>query len=216
MRKPLFAMVAGVVLVGCSQKSQEAQNAANALKVVAGAATTMEENQSEAEKFYKERKEKGDTLAMPYADLQNFLPSPSAGYAAAGEPGGSSQNMAGFSMSQVEQTYNQPAGADGNSPSLHVTIVDLGGTQAAYGMMAVPMMMNLSQEDAHHRMATMKMSVPFTWASEEYDKDNKVSKVSAITRYRYMITVEARNQTSDQTAMVKDVVEGIVKTLEGK
>lgn len=40
--------------------------------------------------------------------------------------------------------------------------------------------------------------------------------MTAVTRYRYLITVEARNQTSDQTAMVKALVEDIVKGLEGK
>ena len=75
---------------------------------------------------------------------------------------------------------------------------------------------DLSQEDAHHRMATGKLGTAYTWYTEEYDKDNKDAKVSVVTRFRYLITVEARNQTADQVAMVKGVAEAIAKTFDGK
>ena len=216
MYKRALAVVAGVMLLGCSQKADDAKNALSAIKAAAEVASNAGAAQNEAEKFYNERKAKGDTLAMPYADLQKFLPSAPDGYKAAEEPGGSSQSMGGFSMSQAEQTFNAPAGADGNTPNIKVTIVDLGGTQAAYGMMALPMMMDLSQEDAHHRMKTHKMDAAYSWASEEYDKDSKDAKTSIVTRYRYMVTVEARNQSADQTAMVRSLAEDIAKKFEGK
>lgn len=212
----ILTIVTGIALVGCGEKAQEAKNAANALQAVATAATTMQDNQQEAEKFQAERRSKGDTLAMGYADLQKYLPSAPDGYKADEEPGGSSQSMAGFSMSQAEQTFSRPADAEGNAPSIHVTIVDFGGTQAAYGMMALPMMMNLSQEDAHRRMRTLKMDAPHTWGSEEYDKDSKDAKVTAVTRYRYAITVEARNQASDESAMAKSLTESIARKFDGK
>ena len=87
---------------------------------------------------------------------------------------------------------------------------------AGYGMMALPMMMNISQEDAHHRMRTLAMDTPYTWASEEYDKDNKDAKLTAVTRYRYLITAEASNQTEDQSQWLKDLVEEIAKKFAGK
>lgn len=216
MQNRVLPLVAGVLLVACGQKADDAKNALSAIKAAAEVASNAGDVQNEAEKFYADRKAKGDTLAMPYADLQKFLPSAPAGYTAAEAPGGSSQSMGGFSMSQAEQTYNAPAGADGNTPNIHVTIADLGGTQAAYGMMALPMMMDLSQEDAHHRMKTHKVDAAYTWASEEYDKDNKDAKVSMVTRYRYMITVEARNQAADQSDMVRALAADIAKKFEGK
>ncbi len=208
-------IVAGLVLVGCGGKAQEVKNAMNAAEAVATASAKVTETQNEAEKFYQDRRAKGDTVAMPYAELQKLLPSPPSDYQAKEQPGGSSQSTTGFSMSQAEQTFSKPAG-DGSAPSIHVTLVDFGGTQAAYGMMALPMMINLSQEDAHRRMSTLKMGTPYTWASEEYDKDTKAAKVSVVTRSRYMITVEARNQTADETALVRSLAEDIAKKFEGK
>jgi hypothetical protein len=216
MSKRLLAATLGAALIGCGEKAQEMKNAANALEAVADMATNAEATQNEAEKFYAERQAKGDTVAMNYAELQKLLPEAPSGYTASGEPGGSSQSMGGWSMAQAEQTYSQPAGADGNTPSIKVSLMDFGGTQAAYGMMALPMMMNLSQEDAHRRFNTIKLGPEFTSASEEYNKDNKDVTVTAMTRYRYMITVEARNQSSDQSDLVKGLAEEIAKKFAGK
>jgi len=217
MNRRMLAVATGAVLtIGCGEKAQEVKNAANAMAAVAGAASTMEDNQKEAENFQAERRSKGDTLAMPYAELQKFLPSAPDGYTADGEPGGSSQSMTGYSMSQAEQRFSKPAGADGTTPNINVTILDFGGTQTAYGIMALPMMMNLSQEDGHHRMRTLKMDAPHTWGSEEFNKDSKDAKVTAVTRYRYMITVEARGQGSDESDAVKRVAEEVAKKFDGK
>lgn len=217
MNRHTLVLVAGALLFGCGKKAQETQDAATALKEIAEAGTQVEGAQKEAEQFQKERQAKGDTLAMPYAELQKFLPSAPDGYSQTAEPGGSSQNMTGFSMSQAEQSFEKPAGPDGTVPSLHVTIVDFGGTQTGFGMMALPMMtMNLSMEDAHQRMRTLKLDAPYTWASEEYNKDNKTAKFTAVTRYRFMITVEARNQPDDQSNMVRGVGEGLVAKFAGR
>lgn len=216
MSKRALVVVAGVLLVGCGQKAQDARNAMAALQQVATGAAGLEANQAEFAKFYKERIEKGDTVAVAYTELQKRLPSAPDGYTAAEEPGGSSQSMGGFSMSQAEQKFTMPAGADGNAPTIEVTLVDFGGTQAAYGMMALPMMMNVSSEDAHHRMSTIKVDIPYSWASEEYNKDSKEAKVAIVTRYRYLVTVEARNQAEDQSEMVKRLATDLARKFEGK
>lgn len=212
----MLGLIVGAGLAGCGEKAQEIKNAANALEAVTQAGGGIVETQKAAEKFYNDRKARGDTVAMPYAELQKFLPSAPSDYAAAEAASGSSQSMGAFSMSQTEQTFTKPAGADGTAPTIKVGIVDFGGTQAAYGMMALPMMMNMSQEDAHRRMQTLKLSAPHTWGSEEYNKDDKSSKVTLITRYRYMITVEALNQGEDKSSMVKSLAEDIAKKFEGK
>ena len=216
MNHRALTVVAGLALFGCGEKAQEARDAIDAAQQVARASSGIAEGQAEAERFYQERREQGDTVAMGYAELQTFLPSPPRGYEPAGEPEGFSQSMGSFSMSQAEQTFTKPADADGNAPSLQVTLVDFGGSEAGYGVMALPMMMNMSQEDAHHRMRTLTMDTQYTWGSEEYDKDSKDAKVTAVTRYRYLITAEASNQTEDQSQWLKDLVEDIARKFAGK
>lgn len=215
MNTRLLTLVAVLGLVGCGG-SHDVNTTKGVLGALAEAGSKMVDTQKEAEKFYNERKAKGDTIAMAYSELQKFLPSAPSDYTAAEAPTGSSQSMGGFSMSQTEATFNKPAAADGTTPSIQVSIVDFGGTQSAYTMMALPMMMNMSSEDAHQKMQTLKMGMPYTWGSEEFNKDDKTAKVTLVTRYRYVISVEARNQGEDKTAMAKSMAEEIAKKFDGK
>ena len=83
-------------------------------------------------------------------------------------------------------------------------------------MMAAPMMMAFSQEDARRRVGSVKMDVPYTGGWEEFDKESKDAKITAITRYCYVITVESRNGAEDPSALVKRVAEAIATKFEGK
>ncbi len=218
MTSRVLGVLVGVSVIGCGggEKAQEVKNATNAVAAVAEAGNTMADAQKDAQQFYADRKAKGDTVAIAYAELQKFLPAPPADYTPLEAPSGSSQSMGGWSMSQSSQTFSKAAGPDGTGPTIKVSIVDFGGTQAAYGMMAAPLMMQMSQEDAHHKMQTLKVATPNTWGSEDYNKDDKSSTVTMVTRYRYVITVEARNQGQDNTAMARSMAEDIAKKFDGK
>ena len=216
MKRSALAVAMAVIVVGCGQKADDTKNALNAVAAAAGASDEIEAGMQEAEQFQKERVAKGDTVAMPYAELQKFLPASVDGYTPREEPSGQSQAMPGFSMSQAEQTWVAEAGADGNTPEVQITLIDFGGTQQGYAMMAAPLMMNFSQEDAHRRIGSVKIDVPHSAGWEEFDKDTKSTKLTAITRYRYVITVEARDRGEDQSAMAKALAEAIAKKFEGK
>jgi len=213
----------GLVISACGGKSdkeaeepKEVSNAIEAMGALATAGSKMETAVEDAAKFQQERRARGDTISMSYTELQKFLPDAPSGYAKAEEPGGSSQSIGAFSMTEAEQKYVGQADADGNTPTIQVKLVDFGGTEGAYGMFAMPMMMNIKQEDARRRMGTIALGPKHTWASEEFNKVNKDAKVVAITRYRYMITVEAENQTADQSDMVRKFTEQVVRRFEGK
>ncbi len=210
------AVTVGLVLMlaGCGEKASDAKNALNAVAAVTSG--RVEEGLKDAERFQQERVAKGDTLAMPYGDLQKLLPTDVSGYTATGEPEGSSQSMAGFSMSQASRTWAGPAGSEGSTPEVEVTLIDFGGTQSGYAMMAAPMLMGFSQEDSHRRTGSVKLDLEHTAGWEEFNKDSKDAKFTAVTRYRYVITVEARNHGADQSKMVKDLAVDIAKNFAGK
>jgi hypothetical protein len=216
MRKLVFSLSAVAVLVGCAKKVDDTSNAVAAMAAAAGAAGDIQKGQEEATKFYNDRKAKGDTLAMPYAALEKLLPAAPSGYKSTEDPSGSSQTMPGFSISQAKQSFVAPANADGNAPRVEVTLVDLGGTESGYSMMALPLMMGMSSEDAHHKTGTVIMATPYTWGYGEFNKDSKDTKLTVVTRYRYMITVETYSQGSDQTEMAKALAESVAKQLVDK
>lgn len=216
-------VVAGLLSSACGDKAEkeseeqkEVSNAMEAMGALASAGSKMEQAANDAAKFQEDRRARGDTISMSYTELQKYLPDAPSGYTKAEEPGGSSQSIGAFSMSEAEQKYVGPPDANGNAATIRVKLVDFGGTESAYGMFALPMMMNIKQEDARRRMGTIALGPEHTWASEEFNKVNKDAKITAITRYRYVITVEAENQTEDQSDMVRRFTEQVVRRFEGK
>lgn len=210
----------GIIVTACGdkreEKPQDVSNPIEAIGQLAKSGSRLEAAADEAQKFQQERRARGDTVVMSYTALQGFLPDAPSGYAKGEAPSGSTQTMGAFSMSEAEQEYLGTPDAEGNAPRIRVKLADFGGTEGAYGMFALPMMMNISQEDAHHRMSTVKLGPEYTWASEEFNKDSRNSRVTAVTRYRFMVTVEAENQRDDQTAMLRTLAERIVRRFEGK
>lgn len=169
------------------------------------------------EGLLQQRRATGDTIAMPYATLQKFLPTEISGYRMDEAPSGSSQNMGGFSMSYAEQKWVSSRGPRRERGHIKVTITDFGSTETGWGIMGGPMLaMNISSEDTHQRMRTLKLDVPYTWAIEHYNKDNKEARFTATTRFRYLINVEATNQTEDLSEIVKSITIDLVKKFEGK
>ncbi len=213
MKQIPIAVALAILCVGCGEKAGEVKESANALSQLASAGANIESTANEAQKFMADRKAKGDTVAMPYKDLQVYLPSIS-GYTSDGGPKGQSMNMGMFSMSTAEQNYM--SGTDPDAKRIHVSIADYSGSEAGYGMMMPFMAMNISSEDDHQRGGSVKLDVPTTFAFGEFNKDSKDSKVTAGTRYRYFITIEATSQKDDVTKELARIVSDIAKKLANK
>ncbi|MGE0442153.1 MAG: hypothetical protein AB7S39_16850 [Gemmatimonadales bacterium] len=214
MRRSLVGLVA-VAAVGCG-KAKDTSDAVGAAVQAAANAPKVETAMAAAEAMRNERIARGDTVAIPYAELKTYLPESIDGYTPEGEAEGSQQSMPGFSLSQAERTWEKTGVTEGDVPSVHVTIADFGGTEQAYGMIAAPLFMGFTQEDDHHRAGATPTSVADAAAWEEYDKDTRDAKITLVARYRYLISVEARNQTEDQSAMVKRVAEEVARKFDGK
>lgn len=205
-------MVVGLV-VGCGGKGDDAKNAIAA--VGAAASGEIQERVEDAEAFRKERIARGDTVAMPYTDLKAYLPESVADLEPSGNPTGQSQSMAGFSMSQTERRWVGAEGANGR-PAVKVSLIDFGGTQQGYAMLAAPLMMGFSREDDHQKVGSVKMDLPHTGGWIEFQKESKDVKFTAVTRYRYVITVEADGFGEDKTELARSLAESVAKKLGDK
>lgn len=214
MLKATAALGVTLALVGCGGRGDDTRNALAAVQAVASG--RVQDAVEDAEQFRKDRIAKGDTVAMSYKDLQGFLPEKVDGLNAQGDPTGQSQAMAGFSMSQAEQTWVGEARADGSTPEVEVTIVDFGGTQQGYAMLAAPVMMGFSREDDQQRMGTVKIDLPHTAGWEEFQKASKDTRFTAVARYRYLITVETRQFGEDKSDLARSIAEGIAEKFADK
>lgn len=214
MKKLVFALAcSGLLMTGCGEKFDEMKKGMEAAEQLTEKSGTIEKTMNEAQEVYKARAAKGDTMAMPYKDLQAYLPGSISGYKVEGEPGGSQQSMGGFSMSQAQQKWVNESNPNA---SISVIIMDYGGTESAYGLASIGFAMAFSSEDDHQRTESLKSDVPTTSGIAKFDKDSKGSNVTMGTRYRYLITLESSGAQEDQTKMLADVGTEIAKKLDGK
>lgn len=209
----LVAFACCAALTACGGKVDEMKKSIEQVEQLAKAGEKMEEAASEAQKFYDERKAKGDTVAMPYKDLQAFLPTAVSGFKAEGEPSGSQQSMQGYSMSTAAQNWVSEA-ADGGR--VMVTVNDWGGTEGAYGLASLAFAMGFSSEDDNQKTESIKPDVPHTSGLYVYQKKTHDVTVTMGTRYRYIITVNLTGAKDDQSQAMVALATEVAKKFDGK
>ncbi|MCY7352726.1 MAG: hypothetical protein LH606_19050 [Cytophagaceae bacterium] len=187
-------MLAVALLTSC-EGIQKAKEAANAVSVAKNYAMNLGEGQKKME----ERRAKGDTLALPYADLQKYLPASVGGYEKDGEPEGQTMNMPGASYSVAAQNYKK------GEQTLKISITDYNGAQALYGMATAMMSSGFSSENADEKIGGIDLGVGKGW--EDIKKKDKTASVVVGLSDRFFVQAEASNQ--ENADFVKDVVKSM-------
>lgn len=116
----VFFLSAGILILSCG-KVKEAANAVEGLRNYA-------EGVKESASKMEERKAKGNTISIPYKELQKMLPSSISGFTKNGEPSGRSVNMVGISYSMATQAFKSGNG------EITINIMDYNASYAAFGM----------------------------------------------------------------------------------
>ena len=131
------------------------------------------------------RKAKGDTLAMPYKDLQGFLPEIS-GYTKEGEPKGSQMNMPGMgSWSQAEQEYKN------GDKTIKVQIMDYNAAYQTFVGLTAMYKMGFSQEDGDKKQGSADLGIKEVSAYETIYKKEQKGELSVIAGDRFLIQIES-------------------------
>ena len=209
MKKTLSTIVLAAItlsLISCGggkkdeEEVAEVKGLGGALGALAKMGKEMEKSATESKGKQAERRAKGDTLAMPYADLQKFLPVID-GYKM-DEPGGGSVNMTGMSYSNAEAKYTNDKGN-----WIKVSIVDYNQAYSMYAaataMWAMGMSIDTPTEKANGFKLDDKMG---GW--EVFQKKSKEATVTLGVGERFWVNVEANEQSGT------DFVKGIAKSID--
>ena len=207
-----LALAACVTLAACGDDRPGSD--ANASSTVA-AATNMDSVAASAMRLQADRRMRGDTVPMDYSALQAMLPSAPDGYEADGVASGTASKAGGFGVTEVRQKFAGIPVPNVVRPRIEVAIADLGSSQIGVSMIAERMLAGTPAPDAEQRVRTRKLSIPYTWLSEEYYPQAHTAKLTAITRFRYIITVTAQLQPGDPTPMLADMVAQIATSFNG-
>jgi hypothetical protein len=196
----LAILTFGLLFTSCGEKAKEIKDVAEIMNKAPEAAKKMEQANNEGTKRFEQRRAKGDTLAMHFNELMKYLPQNVDGYKAE-EPSGSTTNSMGFSLSQVERRFNK----EGNDSYIHITIMDYNAGYAFYAGLTYWAAMDIQQETTEGFQKTFKPGIDYSVGFEEYTKSSKTAKVTYSLGYRFLLTMEANNQSN--TDMLKSIAQ---------
>lgn len=147
---------------------------------------------SDYAQIMKDRRAKGDTLAMPYAQLQKYLPQSVSGYTA-GKPDGASVNMGQASYSTATIKFT-----NGND-WVKVAIVDYNQAYGMYASLTSVWAMGMSVDSPQEKADGIKLDNNVGgW--EDYKKNNKEAIITLGVGSRFLVSVDASNQTDTEFA----------------
>ncbi len=208
----------GIAILGCVSLAacgDDRPGASNDMSTPAVAVTNMDSVAASARRLEANRQMSGDTIAMDVSSLESMLPATPDGYEPDGAPTGTTSKAGGFAVTEVRQKYVGIPVPNVVRPRIEVTIADLGSSQIGVSMIAERMLMGAPVETAEQRVRTRKISIPYTWLSEEYYPQSRTAKLTAVTRFRYIITVTAQLQQADPTAMLAEMATQIATSFNG-
>jgi hypothetical protein len=179
----VYFLLTGIIVLSCG-KVKEATNAAEGLKNYA-------EGLKESTSKMEERRAKGDTISMPYGELQKLLPTSISGYDKDGNPKGESINMMGMSYSTASQVYKS-----GDS-EITINIMDYNASYAGFGAATAMFATGFSVDNDQEHLGAIDLGISGVKAWEDVKKKEKRSTVMAGVNDRFLVTAEGRNVEPD-------------------
>jgi len=166
------------------------------------ASQNVEKKMKASSDRWAERRAKGDTLALPYKELQSYLPDIN-GYSKDGGPKGS--QMSGYGMgswSQAEQEYSN------GDNRVSIKIFDYNAAQQAFMGMTAMFGMGFSSEDDDKKQASVDVGVKNVAAYETLYKKEKRAEMSMVAGDRFIINIES-NGVGDE-----DFIRSVAKSMD--
>ncbi len=198
-----------IALFGCGEKAKEMKDAMEAAKNLSENADQMTKKIDEVQQRREARKAKGDTLAIPYKDLQQYLPASINGFTAE-EPSGESVNMGGMSYSSAKRNYK---GA--NDAEVEVNILDYNQNPGMYEGITALWAMGMSVDNDREFSKTYDPQLAYSAAFEHYYKQDKRSELTIAVGGRFIVTLKAEKQANND--FLKSVASGMrLSDLAGK
>ncbi len=186
----VFSLLFFVASCSCDRYN-EAKNAVNLVKNLAKNAENIQESMEDANNRMEERKKRGDTIAIHYEQLAEYLPESFAGYEKDGDMEGGTTTTPGFgSYSNVGQGY---LNADGDK--VEINIVDYNTAFAMYSTIMAAYASGFEIDNTNEQIKGFEHSDEVKGWTVLQKKDHSAEAYAGVSD-RFHITVQADNQES--------------------
>jgi hypothetical protein len=182
MKKLLAILCSLLILTAYSCKHKEKNiGEIKSLSDLKDYAENIVDETKKSEERSTERRKKGDTLAIPYKDLETYLPEIS-GYTSEHGPKGSQMNTPGLgSWSQAEQEYSS------GDKRLTISIMDYNAAHQAFIGLTSMYGLGMSFEDDDKKSGSVDLGVKDVKAYETIYKKDKRSELVLVVGDRFVV-----------------------------
>lgn len=187
MKKQLTILASTLLLTTSCEQAKQAKESYNAVSKLGDIGKEMASNMDEAKTKRAERVKSGDTLSLPYKELQQYLPKEVSGYTA-GELSGSSQKMSGISYSSAEREFAK--GED----RVKVALVDYNGANQIYEGLAAMATLGMEHENDEEIMGPTALKVDGVKGMDTFRKKEGTAEMTLVAGGRFMVTLSATKQ----------------------
>ena len=201
MKKNFLLLASAVLLLASCEQAQKAKESYSAISKLSEAGKDMSANMDKAKEERAERVKRGDTLSLPYKELEQYLPATVDGYTP-GELKGQSQKMPGMSFSTAERTFTKADGDD-----VEVSLVDYNGSNALYQGAAAMMSLGIEQEDDEHIAGPTAVKADGVKGMDTFYKKDGRAEMTLAVGGRFLLSLKAGKQKD--MALLKAVAEGM-------
>jgi hypothetical protein len=191
--KTILTLLSVSLFLSCG-KVREAAN-------VVEAVTNLEKTTQQSSDKMKERQERGDTLAIPYKDLQGYLPSSVSDFEKDGEPSGESVNAMGMSYSVANQMFSK-----GDS-KINISLMDYNAAFGVLSMATTMLSSGYSVDNDTEHIGSVKFEQEGMKGWEDFKKKEKRGTVTVVINDRFLINIEASNIES--TERLQEIVKSM-------
>ena len=198
--KIALTIAAGTLLLatGCEQAKQ-AKESYSAISKLSDASKEMSTSLEKAQSERAEREKRGDTLSLPYKELQQFLPISVSGYTP-GELKGDSQKMSGMAFSSAERTFTKAPDEE-----VEVSIMDYNGSNALFQGAAAMMSLGIEHEDDEQVAGPTAVKADGVKGIDTFYKKDGRAEMTLAVGARFLLTLKANKQKD--MALLKSVAE---------
>lgn len=190
-------------LISCGEQVRQTQEMVKSISSLSQNATKAESISNRFAKRQQERRAKGDTLPLHYEKLLEFLPTTIAGYQSVGEPEGSTNTMAQFSMSQAKRTYRNNEGS-----KLTIELIDDNNNAAAYSVATMMFLVPIRTDNPEEFSQCFDPGLPDSGGWESYKKKSGTAQVLYAIGGRFLLSIKATKQSGT------DIVKRIAQQLD--
>lgn len=199
MKTLVTALLGVACLTGCEQ-AQKAQESYAAISKLKDVGEKMEASMDEANTRREEREKRGDTLSMPYKDLQAYLPEGVSGYTAA-NPTGQSMKMSGIAFSTAGRDFTK------DSVTVKTELIDYNGANQLYQGASAMLGLGMESEDDDQITKSTNLGIKGAAGMATYRKKDRQAELMLAVGGRFLVKITADKQPD--LALVESVAKSM-------